>query len=1543
MPLTPFHPATARWFERQLGRPTAAQEGAWPAIHRGRHVLVAAPTGSGKTLAAFLAALDDLVRESLACEDGLPDETRVVYVSPLKALSNDVHRNLELPLAGIEAELAAEGLPAARITRAVRTGDTPSSHRQRMTRTPPHVLVTTPESLYILLGSDGGRNLLSTARTVIVDEIHAVAGNKRGSHLALTLERLDELVSRSGGRLTRIGLSATQKPVSEVARFLTGGYEGGGDDEGVEIVDVGHRRPLDLAVEVTASPLEAVMPNEVWEEVYDRLAELIAGHRTTLVFVNTRRLAERASRHLAERLGNDAVAAHHGSLSKEQRLDSEQRLKEGRLAALVATASMELGIDIGSVDLVCQLGSTRSISALLQRVGRAGHEVGGVSKGRLFPLTRDELVESAALVDAVARGELDRLEIPPAPLDILAQHLVAAAAEREWGEDELFDLVRRAWPYRELPRESFDAVVEMLAQGFSTRRGRRAAYLHHDAVNRRLRGRRNARLTALTSGGAIPDTADYPVVLEPAGSILGSVNEDFAVESMPGDIFQLGNAAWRILKIERGQVRVEDAAGEPPNIPFWFGEAPGRSDELSAAVSRLSAGVEARLEGADAGEEEATVGRDAAATWLAEELGLPAAAAVQLADYLAAGHAALSALPTRETLVVERFFDEAGDTHLVIHSPYGSRINRAWGLALRKRFCRSFNFELQAAAGEDAIVLSLGPTHSFPLETVFSFLSAATVREVLVQAVLDSPLFGVRWRWNACRSLALPRMRGGTRVPPQLQRHRAEDLLAVVFPDQLACLENVEGDREVPDHPLVEETLRDCLTEAMDVAGLERLLGRIEAGPEDGGVRCVARELTEPSPLAHEILNANPYAFLDDAPLEERRTQAVVARRWLDVETAADLGRLDGDEIRRVRDEADLEPRDREELHDALVTGSYLPARQGREGGWEGWFDELVEAGRAALLFVDREAGDEGTNGRGANGSGDAPARQLWVAAERTGEVRAAYGESVRLEPDVPVPPRLAREWEPDAAVVELVRARLGVLGPVTASDLAAESGLARGGVERALAVLEGEGFVMRGRFTPGAATDGEEEWCERRLLARIHRYTLNRLRREIRPVGRADLARFLLVWQRVAPGEKGEGPEALAAVLEQLAGFAAPAAAWEGEILPARVAGYEPGWLDALCLAGRFVWCRLAPPDGGRTAPLRTTPITFLPRADLQSWRRVAGADGEPTEADGGDAPDGGPDDAPMAALPEGLSSDAAQVAAVLAERGAMFFSDLARAAGLLETRAESALAELVASGLVSSDSFTGLRALLLPAHRRPTPDRGRRGGGIATPFGMQGAGRWWLLSAVADPGDTTGAAAPAFGWSAPPEVVEAVARTLLQRYGVVFRALLAREDLVPPWRELLWVLRRLEARGEVRGGRFVDGFSGEQFALPEAVARLRSLRRQRRREGGAAVEAIVASSNRVDNGGEAPSAVPPEMPLISVSGADPLNLAGILTAGRRLPALTGNRLLYRDGEPVAVFEAQAVRFLAGEEAIPSAQRWQAEKALIRTPVTPALRPYLN
>jgi ATP-dependent Lhr-like helicase len=1392
---TAFHPAVAGWFRSRFPEPTEAQRGAWAVTSQRRDALIAAPTGSGKTLAAFLSAINDLVVEGL--DKGLSDEVHVLYVSPLKALSNDIQKNLQEPLAGIRDQLLEHGLPDVPIRDAVRTGDTTALDRNRMRRTPPHILVTTPESLFILLTSDSGRAMLKSVRSVIVDELHSVAGSKRGSHLMLSLERLDALCGRPP---VRVGLSATVKPLDEMAHFLVGARA-----TEVEIIDTGHVRERDLALEVPRSPLEAVMANEVWDELYDRLAELINAHRTTLIFVNNRRLAERATRYLAERVGAEHVATHHGSLSKEHRLKAEQRLKHGELRALVATSSLELGIDIGDIDLVCQMGSPRLISALLQRVGRAGHAVGAIPKGRLFPLSLDDLVECAALLDSVCRGELDRIRVPHKPLDVLAQQIVAEVACREWGVDELLAAFRQARPYADLSAKEFEDVLRMLSDGYSTRRGRRSAYLHYDTVNRRLRARRGAKLTAVTNAGVIPDQFDYDVVLNPEGLRIGSIGEDFAFESMPGDIFQLGNASYRVQKVTVNRVFVEDAHGMAPTLPFWLGEAPARSDELSASVSRLREDALAQFPD----------GPEALEAWLRNEKRLDAVAAEQLARYLAAGHAALGTLPTLETVVFERFFDDVGDTHLVIHSTFGSRINRAWGLALRKRFCRQFNFELQASALEDSIVLSLGPTHSFPLEDCRSYLKSATARDVLVQALLDAPMFGTRWRWDAAISLALRRIRNGKRLPAPFQRADSEDLLAVVFPDQLACAENLTGAREIPDHPLVKQTIDDCLHETMDVDGFLALLKRIEGGAVQ--VHCL--DLSAPSPLSHAVLGARPYAFLDDGDAEGRRTRSVTTDRLLDPRDAADLGRLDPEAIARVKSEAWPEVGNHDELHDALVVYGFLTAPEIEQ--WKAQLERLKDERR--VIFHDR----------------------LWVAIERSADFeRSKDGDT--------------------EALAEVLRSRLELIGPVTETTLNVSLDLPAGQIRAALLALETQGSIMRGRFTGGR----EEEWCERRLLLRIHRYTRDRKRSEIQTVPPAQLMRFLFRWQRLAMegrDDRREGEAGLLAVLQQLEGCAVPAAAWERDILPLRVRGYLPQSLDKLCAAGRIAWYRAAESSiselAPATAPVRSTPITLVERESLAHWQKRA-------------AP----------ASPEGLSPRAQKTLDSLREHGASFFDDLMQDTGLLRSDIELGLGELVSRGLVSSDSFAGLRALVTSRKRREKLRQYRR-----PLVSMEDAGRWSLPRRLPVPENAEALANPA---------VDHIARVLLCRYGVVFRKLLERETSLPPWRELFYVYRRMEARGEIRGGRFVAGFAGEQFALPDAATMLLGMTRD-------------TATDRV-----------------SISAADPLNLVGIVTAGDKVPALSGNRVLFEQGVPVAVQAGGEVRFL---KEVAEGSQWEIRNLLIR------------
>jgi len=1461
MPLSSLswaHPIVREWFAHRFDTPTEPQTLGWPHIVARRDTLISAPTGSGKTLAAFLACIDSLVRA--AVEGRLEDRTEVLYVSPLKALGNDIQKNLDGPLAEIVRLAAERGQPIAEIRTAVRTGDTLMPERRAMLQRPPHILVTTPESLYILLTAERSRAILKTVSTVIVDEIHAVADDKRGSHLALSLERLDALC---GQRPVRIGLSATQKPIELVAEFLGGrGSAVGSSDPRPHIIQVAPRRELDVAIEVPPSELGPVASNEMWGEIYDRLAVLAREHRSTLIFVNTRRLAERVTHHLAERLGDDAVAAHHGSLSRKTRLIAEHQLKTGALRALVATASLELGIDIGSVDLVCQIGSTRAIATGIQRIGRAGHWRGATPKGRFFVTTRDELIECAALVLAIRRGELDRLVIPEAPLDILAQQIVAAcAAEADgWDEDALFALVTRAYPYRNLDRNDFEEVLQMLSDGIASRRGRYGAYLHRDRVNRRLRARRGARLIAITGGGAIPETALYTVVAQPEGNTIGTVDEDFAVESLAGDIMLLGNTSWRIQRVGSGRVLVEDAHGASPTIPFWRGEAPARTMELSDYVAEVREKVSA-LTPVDAAADLSPTdlinfSRTGRATetidWLKSNCGLDQAGAEQVVDYIVLGRAVLGTVPTQQTIIAERFFDEGGGMQLVIHAPFGGRINKAWGLALRKRFCRSFNFELQAAATEDGINIALAEQHSFPLGDVFRFLSPVTVQEVLEQAVLDSPLFGTRWRWDASRSLALVRFRGGKRVPLHIQRIQSDDLLASVFPDAAACQENIEGDIKIPDHPLVREVMKDVLTEAMDIDGLKDVLARLA----DGRIQTVAVDTPVPSAFSHEILSANPYAYLDDAPLEERRARAVEMRRMLPEAVLSEVGRLDPAAIEQVMRDGWPDVRDRDELQDALQTLIGVPETTeflDPVGGsstvapaWSEPFDELVVEGRAARASVG------GTI--------------YWVAAERARTFRQLFPNAsfepalTEVEPSVP-----ARH----EAALAMVHGWMIHSGPVTIGSLSQRTGLPTEDVETALLTLESQGVVLRGQFSadvgrgfsPGdtSFSRGEIQWCERRLLARIHRLTLGRLRREIEPVTAAVFMRWLLTWQHVARGTQTFHERGTLEIVRQLQGFEAPANAWEPHLLARRIARYDPKALDQLCLTGAVGWGRLsphpatlesAPADGTRrVTPTSVAPITFFVR-DEADWMTVLRAQPES-------------DDLP------GLSRNARTVLAFLRRAGASFFVDIVRGARLLKAEVEGAVWELVAAGLVTADGFDNLRALIDPRRRA-----GHGSGKTARP--RHSTGRWSLLYTAAPSDASTSAQDRA-------AALEATCWMLLRRYGIVFRELLARETIVPTWRELLITYRRLEDRGEVRGGRFVTGFIGEQFALPVAVESLRAARHAQ-----------------------------PTGETITVSAADPLNLVGIIVPGERVPAVSGRFVTFRDGVAVGA-ESPAVHAASG------------------------------
>src|SRR5580698_3221892 len=922
------HPVVQEWFTGKFGTPTSPQELGWPPIFAGRPTLISAPTGSGQTLAAFLICIDKLIRQAI--DGSLAATTAVVYISPLKALSNDVQKNLEIPLREIQELALTRGYLCPPIRTAVRTGDTLPAERQAMLKRPPHILVTTPESLYILLTSEKSRKNLCGVETVIVDEIHAVADDKRGAHLTLTLERLDALVCGenrlSPGTLIagrsqpplRIGLSATQNPIELVASFL-----GGRRGADVAIVQVGQHRVLDLGIEVPGEELGSVATNAIWDDIYERMAELALEHRSTLVFVNTRRVVERLAFCLGERLGAENVAAHHGSLSRKLRFEAERKLKNGEIKLLVATASLELGIDIGSIDLVCQVNSPRAIAAAMQRVGRAGHWRGAIPKGRFFSTTRDDLMESAALVRAMRAGLLDKLELPHCPMDVLMQQIVAACAAEPWEEDALFEVLRRAHPYSQLTRKEYDDILCLLAEGIEASRGRYGSYLLRDRVNGRMQSRRGARTIAVSNGGTIPDTALYAVIVQPEGVQIATLDEDFAVESSAGDIILLGNTSWRIQRVESaGRVLVEDAHGQPPTVPFWRGEAPQRTLELSQFVSTLRQEISARTGDVLPGYiSQSHVQVAETVAWLKQECCVDDAGAEQMIGYIVAGRAVLGAVPALDTIIAERFFDEGGGMQLILHAPFGGRINKAWGLALRKRFCRGFNFELQAAATDNGLNISLAEQHSFPLSDVFHFLTTETVMELLEQASLAAPVFKTRWRWDASRSLQLLRFQKGKKVAPQVQRIRSDDLLASVFPQAAACFENIEGDIQIPDHPLVQEVMRDVLEEAMDLDGLKNLLAAMHRGQ----IRCVAVDTTTPSAFAHELINANPNAFLDDAGLEERRARAVQMRGVVPDAVLGEAGRLSPEAIAEVRREVWPDIRDEHELHDLLCALVVVP------------------------------------------------------------------------------------------------------------------------------------------------------------------------------------------------------------------------------------------------------------------------------------------------------------------------------------------------------------------------------------------------------------------------------------------------------------------------------------------------------------------------------------------------------------------------------------------------------------------------------------------
>lgn len=1399
------HPLVRDWFIRKFGTPTEPQVQGWPSILANRSTLIAAPTGSGKTFTAFLACLDRLVRKSLSGE--LTHQTEVLYISPLKALSNDIQKNLMQPLTEI-AELAKErSLTMAEIRVAVRTGDTLPGERQAMLKKPPHILVTTPESFYILLTAEKSRALLKNINTVIVDEIHAMANDKRGAHLSLSLERLEAITAKSP---VRIGLSATQKPIELVANFLVGN-----DRPMPHIINTGHSKQFELQIEIPRSELGAVASNEMWDEIYDRIAELAKQHRSILVFVNTRRLAERVAHHLAERLSEDQVAAHHGSLSHQLRLNAETKLKNGELKVLVATASLELGIDIGNVDLVCQIASPRAISIALQRVGRAGHWRDAISKGRFFVTTRDELLECAALLYAIAEGELDQLIIPHQPIDILSQQIIASCATNEWHEDDLFHLVKRSFHYKNLSRETFNNLLEMLAEGIAGSRGRYSAYLFRDRVNGVVKARRGSRLIAITNGGAIPENGLFRMIAEPNGVMVGTLDEDFAVESNRGDIILLGTTSWKIKRVEAaaGRVLVEDAHGAPPSVPFWRGEAPARTKELSFYVAKLREKLNELIENQPQAEN--TI------HWLSKHCGLNHLAAEQLIEYLLQGRAVLGAVPTQKTVIAERFFDESGGMQLIIHAPFGARINKAWGLALRKRFCRSFNFELQAAATDDGLNIALAEQHSFPLADVFHFLHPNTLKDVLTQAVLQAPLFTTRWRWTATRSLALTRFRRGKKIPPNIQRMLADDLLAAVFPDAAACQDNLGGrDIELPDHPLIQEAMKDVLNEALDIEGLIEVIQKIIHGE----IQCLAVDTPVPSVFSHEILNANPYAYLDDAPLEERRARAVEMRRVLPQSVLQEVGKLDPDAIKEVQQQAWPDLRDKDELHDFLQTIIVMPDNidinpiiqsesSSEESSfkhilginhWKNFFDSLLMTGRVLIATANN--------------------KKFWLAMEKTEAFAAIYPDAIFHHPIISIE---QKKSEREEAIVNMIRGWMLHLGPTTSDELSQLLGLSITDIEQALLKLETTGLILRGHFR----NSEKLEWCERRLLARIHRLTLGKLRQEIKPVTAAQFMQWLLKWQHLASGTQLKKEQGLLEIIRQLQGFEIPANAWEAQILSKRIADYNPDLLDRLCLSGAIGWGRLSPnenlfnDENKRITPTSVAPITFFVREE-SDWMQSK----NPIDND---------EDL------NGLSHVAKNIYHYLKQRGASFLAEIIRGVGNLAAEVERGLWELVAAGLVTADSFDNLRALI-DRHRRLQKRK----------FSYSG-GRWSLIYVEKSVDHA--------------KQIEATCWLLLKRYGVVFRDLLAREKNIPNWRELLITFRRLEDRGEIRGGRFVDGFLGEQFALPYAVDSLRAIRKESKKEE-----------------------------EITLAAVDPLNLIGIILPGARVTAISGKQITFQDGVSV-------------------------------------------
>jgi ATP-dependent Lhr-like helicase len=1318
-----FLPFVERWFATTFREPTPPQRDGWAAIASGRDTLIVAPTGSGKTLAAFLWALDHLHR--LGLEGRLEDRVYVVYVSPLRALNNDIEKNLREPLAGIRAAAAADGLALPEVRIAVRTGDTLAAARQAMTRRPPHVLITTPESLYILLTSQGFRPALAAARFVIVDEVHALMASKRGAHLALSLERLQALVAggQPGPRPQRIGCSATVRPVEDAATFLTGATA-----RDPVVIDAGFSRDLDLQVVSPVDDFLTATSDTVWDAALQQIAELVQAHRTTLVFAQSRRAAERLARDLNDRVPDDAgapaegaaatgrkVAAHHGSLSRRARLEAENRLKAGELRALVATSSLELGIDVGAIDLVVQVQSPRNVAAALQRVGRAGHLLSRTSKGRIVVTKGEELVEAAAVVRTVRERSLDRIAMPQAPLDVLAQQIVAAVAAESLEIDVLHARFRQAAPYRDLSRETFLAVVRSIAEPLPREVRGVAPRILWDRVNDRLHARRGSRFLALTAGGTIPDAGLYDVYVAETDLKVGTLDEEFVTESLPGDVFLLGSHAWRIAKVRADRVLVEDAQGMSPTIPFWKGEHPSRSWDLGLAVGRLRRDAADRLDTPDF------------AAWAARECGCDARAAAAMRSWLVKAGEVLQGVADDQGIVVESFADEMGGRHAMIHSVFGMRINGAWGMALREQVRRRFGLLAEASHVDDGILLSFAPGQVPPApERLVTLVAPEEVDTLLGEALIGSPMFGTRFRHAAVRALFVPRMTRGQRTPAYLQRLKADALLEAV--------------RGQPDFPIVAETLRECFHDAYDVPRLKRLLERLH----DRELWTRHVDTPMPSPFVYPLLLAWDWAYLDAGHAEERRADAVVMRKAWSVAP----GPLRPDIVAAV--EAELQ--------------KTTPERRARDA------NEL-----AAILD---DLGDLTRDEIAERVVADADGLIAALAAERR-IAPVAFGDRPAWipAPDATLYAGLATEAGLERLVLRVLRTR----GPVTADWLAARYGLAAGDVTPALERLVQRGLVRTGALVADAAAP---QFVHVAVLDEIQRRQVH-ARRVPRPVATAEqFSAFLLRRHHLHPEHRLVGPPGVLAALELLQGDDFPVRVWEQDLLSARVEDYQRDWLDRLGLAGEIVWTVFEPAERARATALapESPGRVGVALRDHVGWLREATGRTE-------------------------LDPRVKNVLLHLQLRGASFPRDLARVTGLDPAQAQAALWEMFRAGLATPDTFSAIVAggtAARPAGVRPTPRRRSRRGQARGPLAqLPPLGRW---SALAEDEALS-----------PEERDEARAHLLLARHGVVAREL-ARGD----WATLRHVLLRMEYGGEVVRGYFVEGLSGEQYALEDALAEL-------------------------------------------------------------------------------------------------------------------------